>query len=242
MSAHTLNLVAFAALTLAFQAFSLKAFASSISVSGLGMLAVGFAFGPWQAVVVAALAACVHAAMRRPAWYKVAFNVACFSLSAGTAAAFYRGLAGAGHSTLEHAVVALGASCIFLGLNAGLLAAVMALERAPEPHPDLAVPPRLDLAGLPHLRPARLPRRAGVRARCRGRPARARDERRACGRRPPLYLRSCHEPARLARARGRQRLAPRPYTRAMDDIAHDEPQFDQLVSDASTRCPTTSPR
>jgi hypothetical protein len=128
MSTHTLNLVAFAALTLAFQAFSLKAFASSISVSGLGMLAIGFAFGPWQAVVVAALAAGMHAAMRRPAWYKVAFNVACFSLSAGTAAAFYRGLAGAGHSTLEHVIVALGASCIFLGLNAGLLAAVMALS------------------------------------------------------------------------------------------------------------------
>jgi hypothetical protein len=128
VSAHSLNLVAFAALSLAFQAFSLKAFASSISVSGLGMLAIGFAFGPWQAVAVAALAAGVHAAIRRPAWYKVAFNVACFSLSAGTAAAFYRGLAGANHSTLEHAAVALGASCIFLGLNAGLLAGVMALS------------------------------------------------------------------------------------------------------------------
>jgi hypothetical protein len=128
MSAHTLNLVAFAALTLAFQAFSLKAFASSISVSGLGMLAIGFAFGPWQAVVVAALAAGVHAAIRRPAWYKVAFNVACFSLSAGAAAAFYRGFAGAGHSTIEHLGVALGASCIFLGLNAGLLATAMALS------------------------------------------------------------------------------------------------------------------
>jgi hypothetical protein len=128
MTTHTITLVAFAALTLGFQALSLKAFASSISVSGLGMLTVGFAFGVWQAVVVAVLAAAVHAAIRRPQWYKVAFNVGCFAVSTAAAVGLYRGLGGPGLSTAEQVGLAICASCVFLGLNSGMLAAVMALN------------------------------------------------------------------------------------------------------------------
>src|SRR5436305_1404056 len=128
MTTHTVILLAFAALTLGFQALSLKAFSSSISVSGMGMLATGFAFGIWQAVVVAVLAAGVHAAIRRPRWYKVAFNAACFAASTAAAAGLYQGLNGAGLRTAEQIGLAIGASAVFLGLNAGLLAAAMALS------------------------------------------------------------------------------------------------------------------
>jgi hypothetical protein len=126
-------LVAFAGLTLLFQALSLRAFASSISVAGLGMLAIGFAFGVTPAVATALACVVVHALRRRPRPHKIAFNTASFTVSVAAATELYRGLGGAHLAAFEQIGLALAASFVFLTLNVGLLALAMALTERRSP-------------------------------------------------------------------------------------------------------------
>ena len=86
---HGGELGLFVALTLVLQAVSLTGFSSSISVAGLGMLAVGFTFGTGPAMATALLAACIHAARRRPQLHKAIFNAACLTLATGVAVGLY---------------------------------------------------------------------------------------------------------------------------------------------------------
>ena len=58
-------------------------------------VATAMLFGVGPAMVTALLAACVHAARRRPSYYKAVFNTASFTLATGAAAGLYVVLDGA---------------------------------------------------------------------------------------------------------------------------------------------------
>jgi hypothetical protein len=130
---HLGALAAFAALTLLFQALSLRAFASSISVAGLGMLAIGFSLGVEPAVATALACAVVHAVRRRPKAHKALFNATSFALSTLAATGLYRGLDGEHLAALPQLGLAIAASFVFLTLNTGLLALAMAASERTHP-------------------------------------------------------------------------------------------------------------
>jgi hypothetical protein len=124
---HGLDLGVLVAVTIGLQALSLTGVASSIGVSGLGMLVVGFTFGTGPGMATAVLAAGVHAARKRPKLHKALFNAACFTLATGAAVGAYRGLGGPDAAGAGRILLALLASCAFLVVNVGLLTTAMAV-------------------------------------------------------------------------------------------------------------------
>jgi hypothetical protein len=128
------SLVAFALVTLTLQALSVNAYGrGSISVSGIGLLAIGFVFGVGPAMVVALLAAAVHALRRRPMVHKILFNAALFVLSTGAAAGIWSLLGGNGSSLAAQFVYAQVAAVVFLVVNVGLISFAMAIDESLSP-------------------------------------------------------------------------------------------------------------
>jgi hypothetical protein len=125
--AHGGDLAAFFVATLVLQALSLKGFASSVSVSGLGMLAVGFTFGVGPAMATAFLTAAVHVVRRRPKIHKALFNAACWTLATGAAVGLYQVLGGPHDATGPRIALSVLASCVFLAVNVGLLTIAMSV-------------------------------------------------------------------------------------------------------------------
>ncbi len=71
---------------------------SSISVSGVAVLATGFTFGIGAGVVAGVFAAAVHGVRRRERAHKAAFKAASLALAAGAGVAVFRALPGSGSS------------------------------------------------------------------------------------------------------------------------------------------------
>jgi hypothetical protein len=130
---HARDLVVFVALTLIAQWFSLTAFTSSISVAGIGMLAIGFSFGAGPAMATAVAVAGVHTLRKRPKLHKALFNAAAFTLATGAGVGVYRGLGGAHAATYEQLLLSLAASLVFVTVNIGLLTLAMATAEALPP-------------------------------------------------------------------------------------------------------------
>src|SRR5947207_904007 len=99
----------------------------SISVAGVGLLAVGFTFGVGAAMVAGILAAVVHALRRRSRPHRALFNAATFALAAAAGAAAYHAF-GDHHSTAATLGPALAAGALFWLVNIGLLTIAMGLS------------------------------------------------------------------------------------------------------------------
>lgn len=120
----------FAVLTIVLQFLMINVYdRGSISISGVGMLAAGFVFGPGAAALVALPAAAAHALVRRPLWYRAFFNVATFALSAAAGSGVYQSIAAPGHGWSDSAnlLPATAGSVTFTLVNVGLLSTAMAL-------------------------------------------------------------------------------------------------------------------
>jgi hypothetical protein len=124
---HPAEIAVFAAVTVALQATSFSVFGSSISVSGLGMLTVGFVFGTATAMLVAVFAALVHMFRKHPKPHKAIFNCACFVLATGAGVSTYEGL-GKATPHASPVVLATAGSCVFLAVNTGLLGVAIAIS------------------------------------------------------------------------------------------------------------------
>jgi hypothetical protein len=123
---HGRNVAVFAAIALVLQAVSVRAFGSTVGAAGLGLIAMGFAFGAAPAMAAAVLAAGVHAARRRPMLHKAVFNAACFTLATGAAAGVYDVVGGRSAPPYAQILTAVLASVVFLVVNVGLLTVAMA--------------------------------------------------------------------------------------------------------------------
>ena len=104
----------------------------SISVAGIGLLLVGFAFGVGAASVTAVLVAAVHGLRRRSRPDRVAFNAGTFVLAAAAAALLYHALPH-GRSALAALPAALVAGALFWAVNIGLLTLVMSFNEGLDP-------------------------------------------------------------------------------------------------------------
>jgi len=134
LSARPSELVGLLLLTLFLQGVSVDVYRrGSISVAGIGLLAIGLACGVAAAMAAAILSAAVHAARRRPRPYKVVFNAATFALAAAAGTGVFElGTDGSG-SDLRRVGVSIATGVAFTALNLGLLTVAMALAERQDP-------------------------------------------------------------------------------------------------------------
>jgi hypothetical protein len=131
---RTTAFVAFTLVTLTLQALSVNAYGrGSISVSGIGLLAIGFTYGAAPAMAVAVLCALIHALRKLPKLHKIAFNAATFVLSTGAGVAVWSALGGKEGSVLAQFAHAQLAAAAFLVVNVGLLSVAMSLAESLSP-------------------------------------------------------------------------------------------------------------
>jgi HD-GYP domain-containing protein (c-di-GMP phosphodiesterase class II) len=132
--ARPAEFVALALLALVLQVVSVDVYGrGSLSVAGLGFLAVGFGFGPGAAMLSAVGAAAIHAIKKRPKPQKAVFNVSVFALSACGAALTYDLANGGSASDLRRLGAAVAAGAVFTALNVVLLCSVMSLAERLSP-------------------------------------------------------------------------------------------------------------
>ncbi len=133
LAEHPWTVVTVLALTVVLQALSLRGFATSISVAGIGMMAAGFSVGMGVAGVAALLAALVHVVKKRPKPHRAVFNAATFVLATAASTGAYWALDGPSSHGFRQFLAAQVAACAFLVVNAGLLTLAMAAAEHREP-------------------------------------------------------------------------------------------------------------
>ena len=131
---HAATFFVLCGLTIVLQALSLPGFASSISVSGVGMLATGFVLGVGPAAVAGLLAGLVHAVTKRPRPYKVFFTAGAFALAAAGGTEAFSAVASRDHSSGSAFLGAQLGACVFLAANVGLLTLAMAASEHTAPY------------------------------------------------------------------------------------------------------------
>jgi putative nucleotidyltransferase with HDIG domain len=115
-------------LALALQALSIQVYGrGSMSVSAIGLLAVGFLLGIGPAMAMAALAAIVQWVRSRGVVYKAVFDIGNFALTAGAGAAVYELITLAGDSVPIRLAAATVAGVVYSGVNHGLLCLAISL-------------------------------------------------------------------------------------------------------------------
>ena len=126
---------AFAAVTVAL--VGAAAYASerraSVSVGGIGLLALGFAFGPGIAAIGAVVVAVVHLVRTRGRVGRAVFNAAALALACGLGAATYHAFVTAEASVFMRLAAAAIAGVVFWIVNVGLLAVAMSLAEGGSP-------------------------------------------------------------------------------------------------------------
>lgn len=131
IQARPLEYACFLGLTLALQLLAVEVYGrGSVSVSGIGLLAVGFAFGAGAAMLTALIAAVVHLVRRRSKGrlHRSIFNAASWALSAGLGAAVFAALTGPGSSSAMQIAPALAAGLALWAANIGLVSLVFSLD------------------------------------------------------------------------------------------------------------------
>ncbi|HSP71392.1 MAG TPA: HD-GYP domain-containing protein [Gaiellaceae bacterium] len=131
IEARPLEYLCFLGLTLALQLLAVEVYGrGSISVSGIGLLAVGFAFGAGVAMLTAMIAAVVHLVRRRSKGrlHRSIFNAASWALSAGLGAAVFAALTAPGSSPAMQIAPAVGAGLALWAANIGLVSLVFSLD------------------------------------------------------------------------------------------------------------------
>jgi hypothetical protein len=133
MHRQPLEFGALVALTLLLQVLAVDVYArGSISVAGIGMLAVGFALGPGAAMFAAMSAAAAHALKKRSRPHKAVFNGSVFALAVFAAVIVFEAVGGKGGSDVVRLGAAAAAGTVFTLVNIGLLSGVMSVaERLP---------------------------------------------------------------------------------------------------------------
>jgi putative nucleotidyltransferase with HDIG domain len=134
MSARPAAFLAFLALTVSLQLVAVNVYGRGhVSVSGVGVLAVGFTFGVGAALAAALLSALLHTARTRTKPYKAVFNVANLALAGAAAAGTYRAFAPLLDAPLGRLGAAFAAGAALWLVNIGLLCAAMSLAEGSNP-------------------------------------------------------------------------------------------------------------
>jgi HD-GYP domain-containing protein (c-di-GMP phosphodiesterase class II) len=100
----------------------------SLSSADIGMLAIGFTFGPGPGMLAAVVLGAVHALKRRPRPHRALFNAAMWALGTGAATGLYHALSGAASATGTVLLLSLAAGVLFGAINVGLITLVMSLS------------------------------------------------------------------------------------------------------------------
>jgi putative nucleotidyltransferase with HDIG domain len=125
--------LAFVALTAVLQLVTVEVYnRGATSFASVGLLALGFMFGPGPAIGTAALMGLVVLVMRRGRLNRGVFDAAQFGLAAGVGAVAYSALEGVTGSQLR-ILAALAAGCVYGVVNVGLLTAAMSLAERQRP-------------------------------------------------------------------------------------------------------------
>ena len=128
--ARPLDYACFLLLTIALQLLAVEVYGhGSISVSGIGLLAVGFTFGAGAAMVTAIIAAGIHLARRRSKGklHRTIYNAASWSLAAGLGAAVFSALGGPGSSPAMRVAPAFAAGAVLWVVNIASVTLVFSL-------------------------------------------------------------------------------------------------------------------
>jgi HD domain-containing protein/MASE9 protein len=122
------QLLTFLALTLVLQLVSIEVYGrGSFSFGGVGLLALGFTFGPGSAMAAAALMGIVNLVARHGRLNRGVFDAAQFTLAAGAGTAFYTGIGAEHWSAAARILPSLGAAAIYMVVNVGLLSLAISL-------------------------------------------------------------------------------------------------------------------
>ncbi|MGZ4352648.1 MAG: hypothetical protein ACXVZ4_03805, partial [Gaiellaceae bacterium] len=131
VQARPLEYLCFLGLTLALQLLAVEVYGrGSISVSGIGLLAVGFAFGAGVAMLTATIAAVVHLVRLRSKGrlHRSIFNAASWALSAGLGAVVFAALTAPDSSPALQVAPAIAAGLALWATNIGLVSLVFSLD------------------------------------------------------------------------------------------------------------------
>jgi putative nucleotidyltransferase with HDIG domain len=122
------ELVLFVALAVGLQLAAVEIYGrGSLSFSGMGILATGFALGPGPGMLAALCVAIVNLLVQQSRLDRAAFNAANLALSAAAAAGAYQLLGAAEWTATARIVPAVMAAIIFMTVNVGLLTVAMSL-------------------------------------------------------------------------------------------------------------------
>jgi HD domain-containing protein/MASE9 protein len=122
------QLLTFLALTLVLQLVSIEVYGrGSFSFGGVGLLALGFTFGPGSAMAAAALMGIVNLVARHGRLNRGVFDAAQFALAAGAGTAFYTGIGAENWSAGARILPSIGAAAIYMAVNVGLLSLAISL-------------------------------------------------------------------------------------------------------------------
>ena len=117
----------FLALTLCLQLITVNVYGrGTLSVAGIGFLAVAFSFGVGPAAVAGVATALMHGLRVRGRVHRAIFNAATWSLSAAAAAAVFE-LTSTGSSTNARVIPAIVAGAVLWALNVGAMSYAMSL-------------------------------------------------------------------------------------------------------------------
>jgi response regulator RpfG family c-di-GMP phosphodiesterase len=129
LSREPAGLAAFLAATVVLQLVAAELYGrGSLSTADVGMLAIGFTFGPGPGMLAAVILAGVHAAKRRTRPHRALFNAAMWALATGAATGGYHAVSPADSGTVALLVLSLAAGALFGAINVGLLTLVMSLS------------------------------------------------------------------------------------------------------------------
>jgi putative nucleotidyltransferase with HDIG domain len=128
VSARPWTFLTFCGLTLALALVQVEVYnRGATSFASAGLLALGFMFTVGTTMVIAALLGFVVLVARRGRLNRGVFDAAQFSLSAGAGAFLFQAIGAPGWSPELQILPALGAGCVYMVVNVGLLSLAMSL-------------------------------------------------------------------------------------------------------------------
>jgi response regulator RpfG family c-di-GMP phosphodiesterase len=129
LPSNAAGLAAFVAAAVVLQLVAAELYGrGSLSAADVGMLAIGFTFGPGPGMLAAVILAAVHAVKRRSRPHRAFFNAAMWALATGAATGGYHAVSQPESGTATVLVLSLAAGAVFGAINVGLLTLVMSLS------------------------------------------------------------------------------------------------------------------
>jgi len=129
ISSRPLAFLSLVVLTFALQLMGVSVYGrGTISVSGIGFLAIGFTFGVGPAMITAVATATLHWARTRGRVHRWLFNAASWALGAAAAAGFYDALGAGSWTTAPRLLAGFLAGVVLWALNVGAMSLALALS------------------------------------------------------------------------------------------------------------------